>query len=420
VPRILLKSSLDRKRPAGQNAHSPPAQATAATVRFAAMPEQSSPRDAVVKKQTAFALPFGLSPKQLIVTLLKYGLGIGLLAWVIWSYWEPTPGGPGQEPVPGLREALEKPIHFLPFAVSLLLYLVGILITFYRWYILVRAQDLPFTVNAAMRLGLIGFYLSTFLPGSVGGDLIKAAFIAREQSRRTVAVATVVIDRVIGLCGLFWLVALVGGVAWFAGYIAELARDQEGVAWLETIVLFAIGVMAGSFAGWFVAGFVPAGPAERLARGLERIYKVGMPLAELWRALYMYRRRGPTVFSALLLSVAGHFCFVTAFYFSALTLSSAGQIPTMVAHFLLVPVGMMITSAVPTPGGVGGAEAAFGFLYKIAGYLPANGVLASLVQRVVTWALGLFGYLVYLRMKQSLATVRPTEPALAGAKADNA
>jgi uncharacterized membrane protein YbhN (UPF0104 family) len=208
---------------------------------------------------------------------------------------------------------------------------------------------------------------------------------------------------------LFWLVALVGGVAWFGGYITDLAKDQEGVAWLERIVLFAIGVMAASFAGWFVAGFVPAGPAERLARGLERIYKIGMPLAELWRALYMYRRRGTTVLNALLMSVAGHFCFVTAFYFAALTLNAADQIPTMVAHFLLVPVGMTISSAVPTPGGVGGAEAAFGFLYKLAGYLPANGVLASLVQRVVTWALGLFGYLVYLRMKPTLAMAQPSE-----------
>src|SRR5439155_14399654 len=102
--------------------------------------------------------------KQLVVTLLKYGLGIVLLAWVVWQYWEPVDYGPDVPQAPGLRQALEKPIHVLPLAVGFLIYLIGVLITFYRWYVLVRAQELPFTVAVAMRLGLIGLYLSTFLP----------------------------------------------------------------------------------------------------------------------------------------------------------------------------------------------------------------------------------------------------------------
>src|SRR5436305_1095737 len=109
--------------------------------------------------------------------------------------------------------------------ISALAYLVGVLLTFYRWYVLVRAQNLQFTVMESLRLGLIGFYLSTFLPGSVGGDIIKAAFIARDQRRRTVAVATVIADRIIGLAALFWLVALIGGVTWLGGYMDAVAKD---------------------------------------------------------------------------------------------------------------------------------------------------------------------------------------------------
>ena len=59
-----------------------------------------------------------------------------------------------------------------------------------------------------MRIGLIGFFYNSVLPGSVGGDIIKAAAIAREQSRRTIAVATVIMDRVIALWGLVWFVAV--------------------------------------------------------------------------------------------------------------------------------------------------------------------------------------------------------------------
>jgi glycosyltransferase 2 family protein len=334
--------------------------------------------------------------KQIVVNVLKYGLGLGLLVWVVWQYWDST------DRRPGLAEALQKPINPWPLALAAGTYLVGVLITFYRWYVLVRAQALPFTVAASMRLGLIGFYLSTFLPGSVGGDIIKAAFIARSQSRRTVAVATVIVDRFIGLCGLFWLVALVGGVAWLGGFMMKVTTDDSARSYLEMIVLIAISVTGGSFAVWFAAGFVSDDHAEWFARGLCRVPKIGGSLAELWRALHMYRQQGKSVALTLLMSMVGHVGFVLSFYFAAQTLTPVDEIPTLAAHFLVVPVGMTFAAGFPSPGGVGGSELGYGALYEMVGFAFAAGVLGSLVQRVITWTLCLLGYIVYLRTKPTL------------------
>jgi len=136
-----------------------------------------------------------------------------------------------------------------------------------------------------------------------------------------------------------------------------------------------------------------------------RVPKIGGSFAELWRALHMYRQRGPSVALTLLMSMIGHVGFVLALYFSALTLTSEEDIPTVACHFLIVPVGMMVEAGVPSPGGVGGGEFIFGKLYEMAGKLAAAGVLASLVRRVITWTLGLIGYLVYWRMKPALQRV---------------
>ena len=121
--------------------------------------------------------------KALAKTLLKYTIGLGLLAWVIANNWQSSDAGPG------LREALARPIRFLSFAVAGLFIGLSALVTFVRWYLLVRAQELPFTLVGALRLGAVGYFFNTFLPGSVGGDLVKALGLARAQSRRTVAVA---------------------------------------------------------------------------------------------------------------------------------------------------------------------------------------------------------------------------------------
>jgi uncharacterized protein (TIRG00374 family) len=328
--------------------------------------------------------------KRIVMLVLKYGLGLGLLAWVVWHYWSIDYHGEDM----GIGAALEKPIHWLPFVGVGLFCLTSMLLTFVRWFILVRAQDLPFTVPNAIRLGLIGYYLNTFLPGAVGGDIIKAAFIAREQRRRTVAVATVLLDRGVGLCGLVWLCAFTGILFWLSGSLAEPA--------LEIIILGASVIMASSLVFWFLLGFLPHRRAEIFAGRLLRIPKVGHSLAEFWRAVWLYRWRGRAIAVALGMSMISHSGLVLAFYFAAQTLTPAENLPSLVTHFLIVPVGMTIRAGFPAPGGVGGGEYAFGMLYQMVGFPFPAGMLALLAQRVVEWCIGLLGYVVFLRMKPAL------------------
>jgi uncharacterized membrane protein YbhN (UPF0104 family) len=139
-----------------------------------------------------------------------------------------------------------------------------------------------------------------------------------------------------------------------------------------------------------------------LAQRLSRVPKIGHSLAELWRAVWIYRCRGRAIALAMGISMISHSGLVVAFYFAAQTLTPAANLPSLVTHFLIVPVGMTIRAGFPAPGGVGGGEYAFGMLYQLLGFSFAAGVLALLVQRVVEWSIGLVGYLVFLRMKPAL------------------
>src|SRR5262249_13869397 len=154
---------------------------------------------------------------------------------VVWRNWYPSPDGNS----PGLVTLLSKQVHWASLLCGAALYLPGLFLQFFRWYVLVRAQSLPFTVSNAIRLGLIGFFFNSVLPGSVGGDLVKAAFIAKEQERKTVAVATVLIDRAIGLWGLIWLVFLSGAIFWLVGNEAVAAE-----ATLRSLILITGSVVA--------------------------------------------------------------------------------------------------------------------------------------------------------------------------------
>ena len=157
--------------------------------------------------------------KRSFFGLLKYALGFAIVAYLIWRNWDA-----GLSDVWQKHFVLGEPVNWRVYQLGLLCCMVAVLITFVRWYFLVRAQRLPFTLVNGLRLGMVGYFCNTFLPGSVGGDIIKAYFLAREQSRRTVAVATVLIDRLVGLWALCWVVALVGVVSWLAGLQAGPAE----------------------------------------------------------------------------------------------------------------------------------------------------------------------------------------------------
>jgi uncharacterized protein (TIRG00374 family) len=353
--------------------------------------------------------------KRLIWNGCKYLLAAGLLTYVVWRNWSPK--NETGDPLPGLKDVWEahiiqgQPIHSDFLALAATIGLAAVLLTILRWYFLVRAQGLPFTLMNALRLGLVGFYFSIFLPGSVGGDIIKAAFLARGQSRRTVAVATVILDRVIALWGLIWFVALLGIGFWLTG-----SFQGEVGARLRTIVLVAAAIIGLSLLFCLLLAVLPARRARRFAMRLSHIPKVGHAAAEFWRAVWMYRRKPRSVLLALVLALIGHVGFVFTFYFSARTLWNADQIPSLWEHFLIVPVGMVIQAVPLFPGGAGIGEAGYGWLYQLLGYPVRSGVLGSLVQRVIFWVWGLAGYLVYLRMKPDLkAATETTDGALAAA-----
>jgi uncharacterized protein (TIRG00374 family) len=303
------------------------------------------------------------------------------------------------------RHVVHKaPVHWPYFVLAFAVGLAATVSTFYRWYILVRAVKLPFRVADSMRLGFIGIFFNTFLPGAVGGDAVKAWFISKEQSRRTVAVATVIMDRAIALWALVWFVALLGCAFWLGGLL-----EGDGSVQCRKIVTVAVAIVVSTTLVWQLLGLLPDARAQRFAGRLERLPKVGGSAAELWRAVWMYRCRPNAVYSVLAISLAGHVGFVLLYYFSMRTLWDPGsgqEVPTLAQHFLIVPIGMVIQAIPLFPGGAGIGELGFGLLYDWLGASEASGVLGSLVQRVNCWIIGLIGYVVYRRMHLALPSTK--------------
>src|ERR1043165_8491436 len=87
--------------------------------------------------------------------------------------------------------------------------LFAVTITILRWNLLIGALGLSFSIRETLRAGFLG-YLANLLPfGLVAGDSLKAVMlIHRNPRRKTEAVASVIVDRVLGLYALLLLAAV--------------------------------------------------------------------------------------------------------------------------------------------------------------------------------------------------------------------
>src|SRR4051794_8218178 len=107
--------------------------------------------------------------------------------------------------------------------------LMAVTITILRWRLLIRGLGLSFSVQETLRAGFLG-YLANLLPfGLVAGDSLKAVMIIhRNPGRKAEAVASVLVDRVLGLYALL-LVAAVASLLLPAGALARLPSEDQAI-----------------------------------------------------------------------------------------------------------------------------------------------------------------------------------------------
>ena len=116
--------------------------------------------------------------KKFLILLLKIGIPIAILAYLFWDASNDDAFG-----------ALKVQYDKFGFDWGLLIAAwaccaAAVLTTLVRWYYLVRALEMPFTLREALRVGLMGYLLNFAPMGIVGGDLLKAIMLARRQKER--------------------------------------------------------------------------------------------------------------------------------------------------------------------------------------------------------------------------------------------
>jgi uncharacterized protein (TIRG00374 family) len=245
----------------------------------------------------------------------------------------------------------------------------------YRWLVLLRPFSGPNgpRFGAVMRIFFVSTFVGTFLPASVGGDAVRAYALAKEGVDAPASVASVLMDRMLGVLSLL-ITAVVGLV-----FARQMARDPLVLTALAITGLVCAATAAVVFSRRAdalvqrLAGWLPWGQARVLA-------------GRLLSAVQIYATRHGDLVNVLAGSVGVQALRIVQAYFLGLALGITEPLTTYVAFIPLILLVMLLPVTV---NGLGTSQLAFVWAFAQAGVPGAQSFPLS----ILFVALGVVGNL---------------------------
>ena len=274
-------------------------------------------------------------------------------------------------------------------AVSLALMCLTILIGVVRWRMVLEVQGLRLPLGRAMSISFVAHFFNSFLLGSTGGDLIKAYYAAREtHHKKTEAVVTVFVDRLIGL----WALLLFAAVMMVPNF--GLLAGHKQLAWPALLILSMLAALS------VILGVAFWGGVSRRFPG-ARHYLRRFPKGELLeRSLDSCRQFGKEkVF--LLKAVGISAALNTVWVLQVMTLAGGlGLNVPAVALFVIVPIIFCISALPITPSGLGVRENLFVIMLAALGVGRTSALSLSLLAYAASLFWSLVGGVIYASLKE--------------------
>jgi len=259
-------------------------------------------------------------------------------------------------------------------AVAVLLVFADRALMAYRWLMLLciipPADRPPFA--EVMRIFFVSTFVGTFLPASIGGDAVRAYSMAQLKVRGGDAVASVLMDRMLGVASILVMAAV--------GLL--LARDLVG-NWT-----IALSLAVGAAACAVMLLLVFSDSAARVVSALfaampARLREAGDRVIESIRRYAAHHGRLANVLAG---SVAVQVLRIVQAYFLGAALAIALPLP---AYFAFVPLILLVMLLPVTFNGIGTSQAAFVWFFGRAGVSTPSAFALS----VLFVALGVVGNL---------------------------
>ncbi len=192
--------------------------------------------------------------------------------------------------------------------------LIGILASMYRWKLLLEGQGIELPFRHVFGAFLIGRFLGTFLPSTIGLDGYKLYDAARFSGRPAAVTAATAVEKVLGIVGIFitFLVAFPLGYDILGEHALLVASATVPIA-IAVIALFFLLAFRPALVQWLLTN-VPFPGRSKIGGFLQRVSD----------AAAAYRSQKLLLANAAVQSFLVHFCTAAMYFFTALAIGAEG------------------------------------------------------------------------------------------------
>ena len=256
----------------------------------------------------------------------------------------------------------------------------------WRWVILLRATGTRVALKSAVWIYLVSSFLGSFLPAGVGGDAARAYTLARRTAQTGAAIASVAIDRILGLLSI---VAIAGAGLLIAGpkHLADMQAPLL-VGCVTAVIGLGSLLWADRWARVLVAG----------GRGSDRPGRLSASLARLAAALGDYRGHRSALAAVFVLSIGIQVLRIA----QAWLLGTGIGINVPFSYYLLfMPVGLVALMLPISLNGFGLPQGVIVWLLQPVGVRPADAFALSTLIVLTGLLANVPGAWLYLRARRS-------------------
>lgn len=278
------------------------------------------------------------------------------------------------------RAIAEIDVRYL--AAVLALVAVDRAVMIHRWLLLLRARGIAITTADAIRLFLVSSFVGSFLPAGIGGDAARAYGLAKDATTGSDAVASVAVDRLLGVLSLV-VMAVIGVLAWtpegrndwrIAGAIVALTAACGAVFWANELLR------------WII-------PDHRHGRFLTR------RLLKVADAVGRYRSHRGVLLHVMAWSIAVQVLRVTQAYLLGLGL---GMTVPYAYFVLFMPLGLLMLLLPISISGFGVPQGVIVWLLRPMGVPDAQSFALSTLIVLTGLAGNLPGLWLWLRQRREI------------------
>ncbi|MDP2211779.1 MAG: lysylphosphatidylglycerol synthase transmembrane domain-containing protein, partial [Candidatus Aquicultor sp.] len=245
----------------------------------------------------------------------------------------------------------------LYLGLALLITVVSIVLSAYKWQLLVIAQGFSVPLRQLISSYFVGLFFNNFMPTSIGGDVVRVLDLRKMTSSGPAAAASVVAERVLAAFTLGLIVLC--GVAFGTGVMARY----------RVVILVFVGICALALLGILYA--------HRLAPILSRYEaSIAGKLKETAESIRSSVENKNTLVKVLFYSFIFQLMVVSINVF---IIKALGLHVPIAFVFLFIPIIFAITMLPISMNGLGLREATYAYFFAQAGLSTEESVTISLL-----------------------------------------